>query len=808
MQKRALLTVSALSTVVLLSMASQASAQGAPAEASVSVGEVVVTAERRTQSIQKSSLAIEVVSAEAVKDAGVTQMRDLTKLQPGVSVGQGGPATQIYIRGVGDFGSTPTTNPAVATHVDGVYVARANSLEGNFFDLERIEVLKGPQGTLYGRNATGGAVNIITAKPKLNDFGGRVDAEVGDYSLAHITAALNLPVGQTMALRAAVDVVSRGGYSKQDFDDDHHQSYRLQALWKPNDDFSLRLSGDYAHIGGMGPGYLIKGPLDPGQAAKIGALGAKFPVGERISVTDPLASGLVYGLAAINGLCIPAGALATVRTVNGPAVPNPSPQGLCPAGQVSLITQPDLKNHKMNNKFTNFSAELNYNLGFATLTVLPAYRRARNDYITYPTVGYDDAGLHPERSDMWTNEIRLGNSGARLTWVAGLYYFREIQDVATGLSGNNLALWGPRFQQSKMDTISQAAFGQATYSLTDSFRVLGGLRYAHDHRTIQGQTFYMAEPWAGLPYVIGQPCYNGPLVCVADDYVGDRKWNQVTYKVGVEYDLTPQNMLFVTYGTGTKAGGFNQSSALVGATPGQNASFYDPEKLAALEVGSRNRFLNNRLQANLELFYWKYRDAQETFQYNDAAGGIQFGYTNAGRAKMYGGDLDVTWRLTPVDTFQVGLEYIKSNFDSFVYSSGGLTSATSGCAIANQPDGTQQIDCSGRPLIRTPKWSGTVRYDHTFELSTGATINVAWSGQFATARYGNVDFIPATRMKSYVSHDLLATYRAPDRNWEAAIFARNVTNALIYTGTYAVPGLFPGLVVANLGAPRTFAAWD
>ena len=130
-----------------------------------SLDEIVITAERRSELIEKSSLAVEVFSGEALQQIGVSEARDLTKLAPGVMIGQGGPAAQIYIRGVGDFTSTPITNPAVAVNVDGIYVARSQSIDGTFFDIDRVEILKGPQGTLYGRNASGGASNIITKKP-------------------------------------------------------------------------------------------------------------------------------------------------------------------------------------------------------------------------------------------------------------------------------------------------------------------------------------------------------------------------------------------------------------------------------------------------------------------------------------------------------------------------------------------------------------------------------------------------------------------------------------------------------------------
>jgi iron complex outermembrane receptor protein len=176
------------------------------------LAEIVITAERREETLQKSSVALQVVSQAELQNAGVVQMRDLTTVVPGLQIANGGAATQIYIRGVGDFGSTPITNPAVATNLDGVYIARPQGVEGNFFDIARVEVLKGPQGTLYGRNASGGAINIITARPSLDEFGGYGDIEFGNYNKVLAEGAVNLPVTAEFALRASAQAESREGY--------------------------------------------------------------------------------------------------------------------------------------------------------------------------------------------------------------------------------------------------------------------------------------------------------------------------------------------------------------------------------------------------------------------------------------------------------------------------------------------------------------------------------------------------------------------------------------------------------------------
>lgn len=287
------------SAAIMAAVAAPAAAQDAESPTAGTLSEVVITAERRTSSVQKSSLAIQVLSAERLADGGVTQVRDLTSITPGVNIGQGGPATQIYVRGVGDFGSSPTFNPAVATYIDGVYVPRANAIEGNLYDLSRVEVLKGPQGTLYGRNAAGGALNILTNTAQLGRTNGAINVEMGNYNAATVDGFLNIAVNDTLAVRGAFQASKRDGYSSMGFDDDDKHAFRGSINWKPSDNFSLKVNGAYTHVGGIGPGYNFTPVLDPTLRTQLEGLGIKIPTSSRISITDPRAAQVILGIDAL-----------------------------------------------------------------------------------------------------------------------------------------------------------------------------------------------------------------------------------------------------------------------------------------------------------------------------------------------------------------------------------------------------------------------------------------------------------------------------------------------------------------------------
>lgn len=224
--------------------------------------------------------------------------------------------------------------------------------------------------------------------------------------------------------------------------------------------------------------------------------------------------------------------------------------------------------------------------------------------------------------------------------------------------------------------------------------------------------------------------------------------------------------------------------------------------MTAFEAGSRNRFLGNRLQANVEGFYWKYRDAQEFITTLNRVGGAANALTNAGRATIYGVDVDLTVRPTPADQLHLGGEYLHTKFDSFVYPAGGaIAGLTTGCqVIAGTPFPT--INCSGNPLPRAPKFSGTASYVHTFTLASGDTIEAILGAQHSSSRYLTIDFTPASQAKAYTLFDAGLSYDLRS-GLKIYVFGRNLTNRLVYTGAFT-QSLLPSLTLASVGAPRTF----
>ena len=763
-----------LAGVSLVMMGMAAPVVGAVAVAATAsspqVAEVVVTAQRRKESVQKSSIVVEVLSAAQL--TRVVNPRDLTSLSPGVQIGMGGAATQIYVRGVGDQSNNMNSNPGVAVNLDGVYIARPAAVAGNFFDLERVEILKGPQGTLYGRNASGGAINLITRGPKLGVYTGDLSVEAGNYGLIKGNVAVNVPLGDALAIRGAAQAVKRNSYIIGGGDDDDEQEGRATALWKPSSDLSVILGGDYSHIGGLGAGFV---PIE-------GSSGAAKISSPWTSMTTPAVSNALmeqYAYQAAHNIpgpptCLPAASLPPLSQYQN------APQGDCPAGFESTLNPLNGTRMFQNNHYWGVHAQLDWNLGFANLTLLPSYRDSRSDYTTTATDSYV---THIETSQETTIEARLSNSNDWMKWVAGLYYYNEDQ---TAPSYPDFGLLNNVESDYAQQTKSYAAFGQTTVTVAPKTRIIVGARYSiDDHNMSQGWFNSLA---GGLGYLTGSD-YNTGVSCMAnypapcrveDDIKGSATFDSFTWKLGAEYDLTSVNMLYATASTGFKDGGVQ----IFKPTLTSPASHFSPEKLLNFEIGARNTFYDGRLVLNPELFYDIYRNHQGFAVQFDSLGLPELTLLNDGDARMYGGELDVIARLTDDDTIHMGTQYEDSRYTKSIYA--------------------QDV---GEPLILTPRWSGNFSYDHVFELPNGASLDGEFNLTYASSRWLSTDYeLPFADSPGYATEDIAVTYAPAVRNWTAKLYVRNLSNTYYYTqgisGSFAADPYHS--YSGNISAPRTF----
>lgn len=719
------------------------------------VQDIVVTAQRRSESLQRSSVAISVLSADTLNKAGLTGAAALSALTPGVQIGGNGAFTQVFIRGIGDRSNTYLSNASVSSNLDGVPLLRSTEVNGNFFDVQRLEVLKGPQGTLYGRNATGGALNILTNRPT-DELGGYINFEAGSYKLLKVDGAVNIPASDTLAFRGAFQVVTRDGYLSDGTSDDRQQNVRLSALWKPTADVRLFLSGGYSHQGGKGAGLAITYP----RCSSSGCLNPWT------GITDPVAN--------------------TIRLNQNPPTSS------------TLLTYPAPGYPpQLNNETAYISAELNWDLGPAELTVLPSYVWNHYRANTYPGLVFSNDIVAKQT----TVEARLSHDSSVLKWVAGVFYAHENQTgtnpVLQNAAGTGSSLYNSLVGDgASID--SKAAFAQATFSLTPRLRVIGGIRYTSETSGLNQQVYFcsLATCPGALQYAIDNK---------------EVKTEKVTWKAGVEYDLTPSNFLYATYSTGFKAAG------LFGA-PVADPS-YKPETIEAFQIGSRNRFFDNRLQINLEAYRWNY--SNQVYNFVGPVPGTNFVtlvFINIGKGYVQGLSGDILAKPWHGGTLRFAAEYADSKYQNFQYDAlvGQRGPANTRCSVgATHPNTNgvpvQTVDCTGRPFILAPKWSINASFDQDFSLASGATINAAASVNFLTTRYSQFDFLPSELLPKTALVNLDLSYRAPAGNYTVRAYVHNLTNVATYsqsqslTGTGGATSPADGPVIAGtIGAPRTF----
>jgi iron complex outermembrane receptor protein len=401
------------------------------------LGDIVVTASKRETSAQSTPIALSAFDQATLAANGATDLRSLQNVAPTLQIGMSGTNTLLTIRGISSRDFTEIGDPAVAVSVDNFYIQRAAALNASVFDVERVEVLRGPQGTLYGRNATAGAININSVKPELGKVAGFGSIEYGNYNTLRAEGAINLPIGDKIAVRASFLSSSHDGYSNnsgvpRDGDDDDTQAARLHVLYKPTDRLSILLTGEYTKVGGVGP----------------------VAYGQPYSYTSA---------------------------------------GTVDHGEVDLNTR---RNWALNTpgsvdiEAKSIRGQISYDLDFATISYFGGYRKfifhrvndtdgtainSNAGYLTFP---------QNENEDTQNHELRITSSDdGAFTWQGGVYYFKEQNDLLSFFGSSNTvpATYSRTFSYD-VGAESKAAFAQVAYKLTDQLQFEGGIRYTEDSK--------------------------------------------------------------------------------------------------------------------------------------------------------------------------------------------------------------------------------------------------------------------------------------------------------------------------------------
>jgi outer membrane receptor protein involved in Fe transport len=737
---------------------SQTSAADPPATAAAAAGnvtttrlqEVVVTAEYRREDAQHVGAAIAVLQGPDLADQGRISVQQMLEDLPDVAYGMlqpgqvpDNPTNNLQIRGVQNTQQTGgVAGPAVvATYVDGIYEGI-----GGDFDLNRVEVLYGPQGTLYGRSATAGVVAFHTNDPVLGKFGTDLYAEYGSDDLRNGTAVANLPMGDDLALRVAVHEDDRHGYWWNEAGGTiKTDEERAKLLYQPLKSLRIELSATaeliQAYAGG--PEQVLSSP----------------------NTIDYAASGTAVNPVAGNQYAQYA---ANISYDFGPA---------------TLTYVGGVRTYHQN--------------GFQGIVGPPFM----------PIFNYGTA--KPDQSDMQELRL-ASNPGGRLTWLVGtnfysnIYRFTQtsivqsatqcgpcgIPDTTPGVAGGEIFSNG--FDGFVHD---YAVFTEETYALRDDLRLTGGLRY--DRSDVQQQSFYFfnvnLDPYGQSVGTCSnlQAVSGTPIPCVFSSFTGKRSFENATYKARLEYDLTPANMLYAMVSTGYLPGDFQlspqpQADGSVNFLP----LSYDQERLTAYELGSKNRLLDNRLQVNADVFYYDYQGWQEAAQLGQTASGAPIYQTVSVPLHLYGAELSAKWLLTPADRLTLSAAVLEDKIASWPDLPGTSTSEQEYIAIRKLPNAA--------PL------SGMLSYDHVFGLGNGSTLvpraevrylggeNLVELTAAQLPKYYGYDYQPA-----YAVWDAGATWTSPNGTYALTVYGRNLANKEAKTylnlnqGTFSVFPLEP-----------------
>lgn len=598
--------------VILAASGTQTLAQSGALE------EVIVTATKRAESLQDVPVTVNAITASTLKVAGVVDLTDVAQLVPTLTVSTNTSPfnTGIRIRGIGTAQNDPSLESSVAFIVDGVYMARSGLGMSDLTDIERVEVLQGPQGTLYGKNANAGVISVITKNPNFEETEGSVAATLGDYSLQQYTGSVTGPINDTLAYLLAGNVRKQDGWLENGVGDDQMSTddwnLRGKLQWAPTDALSVMLTGSYVHRD------------------------------DNCCAPDAKQSDTILNLLAANNMPVPKNDPSDWKNnVNLPA-------DFTMTSETEVLT-------------------IDYDLGWGQLTSLTAW----NEYKYKNSFDPDNSQLDiiRQQEDRYTGnslsqELRLASDlDGPLQYLAGLYYME--QENTRG-NGNPTFVLGEDFLQvlpvsaiaqpgdyvafnSDWQADTWAVFGQTTYSFTEEWLLTLGLRYTSEQKDADLLTTTYSSSVSGMA---GGPIFvNNISQPIDETYHGDE--DGYTWLASLRYFVTPDTMLFASSATGTKSGGFNG----VGGTPEERP--FKEETTINYELGVKSQVWDDRLKLNATAFYSKFDDYQFLAQVPVGIG--QF-VSNAAQVTTQGVDMSFTALPLPNLIIEGGLQYLDAQY--------------------------------------------------------------------------------------------------------------------------------------------------
>ena len=765
--------------------------------------EVLVTARKRTETAQRVPIPITALSQEQLQTRNMTEIRDIERLSPNTSIqysSVNGTAAQIFMRGIGQTNWSSTQDPKIGMYVDGVYLSRPQGGLLDFMDIERVEVLRGPQGTLFGRNTTAGLIHIINNKPS-QEFEADVQFGIGNENHQSYGFMVNTPITNSLAARFALyDKETDGNIinsvTGKDRGNENSLSYRGSLLWD-QDDFSAQFTFDH---------------FEADERAPLGT--CRFT-----GADDPFAAqGLPF--------------LATIFGVYGDMKAN------CES-TTKDVSIDNTNNESAKSDVDAYTLRLGYDFEGAELTSITSLRKIDNFNGSWgwvmgngPTVNLLEILNNKSENEIFSQELRLTGSTDNLSWVVGAYLFKEESEESldvpllrgitapspadwpffyapspaggtVGDSAVGAQLYGSRYQAYDVVNKNKAVFAEATYTLNDRWDVTLGARYTEDEReftriqTLFGGDFDPAYFCPGMPTVELAP---GVVISGSDRCFQDVSYDKITPRAIVNYQLNDDVMFYASYSVGYSSGGFNQDVRM---------RAYEPEVSDNYEFGFKSEFFNSKLRVNASAFINDYQNQQLTVG-RVVNGQATADLINAQEAQIKGLELEVLGQLTDALSIAISAGYIEGDYKKFTVDDNAIETNSDTGEI------TEVIVVRDLSDVEFGNNGDELSFDvsllHIMDLGNNGDITSSLGYSYKDDQYSTLRNTPSSFEPSYWLLDSRVTWNLPNGKTHISLWGTNLTDEeyvdtqINQSGDLAVGGTDPslGMTAVYWGAPQRF----
>ena len=732
--------------------------------------EIIVTARKREENLQDTPISVTAFTAADIRAQGLSDLSQIGESTPNLvfdfadSNSASSNSAIIHIRGIGASDWTLTVDQGVGLYVDGVYLSRSIGGVLDLVDFERIEVLRGPQGTLFGKNTIGGAINITTVKPTTEALFGNAEITTGSYGRIDLKGSLNVPLTETLAARASFSTKNRDGYVENiapggtDLGNEDSLSGRLALRWSATDALTFDLSADYTRER-EGPAANVTLDINDRDPTNLAAAYNFFLSGDP-TCADPANPARLGNPLCYNNQWVPADPFETSKVfIDVPAVTQPLGESFKPESNLDLWG-------------TNLTAEWDIN-GSLTAKSITAYRKAENGYwartISAPNIPFGQT-VSTWEQDQFTQEIQLLGTAfeGRLNWITGFFLLQEEGchlDVAA-ITLINL------YTFNCVDNTSRALFGQGTWDLTAQLSLTLGLRHTDEQKEFTPDS-----------YVYNGSVLAPPGLRLVPNVTAGSDADELTPYVNLSYRWNDDLMTYVSYSEGFKAGGFTQRIF----PPFEQIPSFNPEFARVYEIGAKSTFPDRQARLNWAFFYTDYTDLQINIAAATAniggLGNVGVITANAAAADIYGGELELL--LLPADSWKIelGVGYLHAEYDE-------IDAAAVGVPITNK-------------LVNTPEWSvnAGVEYVHRFSRHGSVTPRLSLSHTGKVYNNPENDALLVQDAVNLLNASL--TWADESALWSLTLAGRNLTDE-----TYIVDGVHDvgnGIIDGTLALPRTWS---